>query len=51
MSKDTACVGCYKLMYHIVPEVRFSIHITVHWVCHGVVRLDSSNGYILFPRP
>ena len=38
-------------MYHIVPEVRFSIYITVHRVCHGVVRLVSSNGYILFPRP
>ena len=38
-------------MYHIVPKVRFSIYITVHWVCHGVVRLVSSNGYILFPRP
>ena len=45
------CVGCYKLMYRIVPEVRFNIYITVHWVCHGVVRLVSSNGYILFPRP
>ena len=33
-------------MYHIVPEVRFSIHITVHGVCHGVVRLVSSNGYM-----
>ena len=21
------------------------------WICHGVVRLVSSNGYILFPRP
>ena len=74
-------VGCYKLTYHIVPEVRFSINITLglsrcrevgfiqrlyiistavmsglpdgllYWVCHGVVRLVSSNGYILFPRP
>ena len=74
-------VGCYKLTYHIVPEVRFSIYITLssprchevgfiqrlyiistamrsglpdgllYWVCHGVVRLVSSNGYILFPRP
>ena len=22
----------------------------MHWVCHGVVRLVSPNGYILFPR-
>ena len=22
-------VGCYKWMYHIVPEVRFSIYITL----------------------
>ena len=22
-------VGCYKLMYHIVPEFRFSIYITL----------------------
>ena len=73
-------VSCYKLMYHIVPEVRFSIYITLglsqcrevgfiqrlyiistavrsglpdgllYWVCHGVVRLVLSNGYILFPR-
>ena len=71
-------VGCYKLTYHIVPEVRFSIYITLGFprcrevcfiqrlyiismavrsclpdgllVCHGVVRLVSSNGYILFPR-
>ena len=43
-------IGCYKLMYHIVPEVRFSTYITVYWVCHGVVRLVASNGYILFPR-
>ena len=43
-------VGCYKLMYHIVPEVRFNTYITVHWVCHGVVMLVPSNGYILFPR-
>ena len=49
MSKDTVLV-ILKLMYHIVPEVRFSIYITVHWVCHGVVRLVSSNGYILLPR-
>ena len=33
-------------MYHIVPEVRFSIHITMHGVCHGVMRLVSSNGYM-----
>ena len=74
-------VGCYKLKYRIVPEVRFSIYITLglprcrevcfiqhlyiistavrsglpdgllYLVCHGVVRLVSSNGYILFPRP
>ena len=44
-------IGCYELMYHIVPEVRFSIYITVQWVCHSVVWLVSSNGYILFPRP
>ena len=72
-------VGCYKLMYHIVPEVRFSIYITLGLprcrevgfiqqlyiistamrsglpdgllVCHSVVRLVLSNGYILFPRP
>ena len=73
-------VGCYKLMYHIVPEVRFSIYIILgfprcpevgfiqrlyiistavrsglsdgllYWVRHSVVRLVSSNGYILFPR-
>ena len=73
--------GCYKLTYHIVPEVRFNIYITLGFprcrgvgfiqrlyiistavrsglpngllyrVCHGVVRLVSSNGYILFPRP
>ena len=72
--------GCHKLTYHIVPEVRFSIYITlglprcrevgfIQWLyiistavrsgltdgllyrfCHGVVRLVSSNGYILFPR-
>ena len=69
-------VGCYKWMYHIVPEVRFSIYITLglprcreigfiqrlyiistvvrlglpdgSLVCHGVVRLIPSNGYILF---
>ena len=35
-------------MYHIVPEVRLSTYITVHWVCHGVVRLVSSNGYIYY---
>ena len=23
--------------------------MVVHWVCHGVVRLVSPNGYILFP--
>ena len=23
-------VGCYKLMYHIVPEVRFNTNIAVH---------------------
>ena len=74
-------VGCYKLTYHIVLEVQFSIYITLGlprcrevgfiqrlyiistamrsglpdgllcWVCHSVVRLVSSNGYILFPRP
>ena len=74
-------VGCYKLMYHIVPEVRLSIYITLglprcrevgfiqrlyiistvvrsglpdgllHWVCHAVVRLVSTNGHILFPQP
>ena len=22
-------VGCYKLMYHIVPKVRFSIYILI----------------------
>ena len=66
-------------MYHIVPEVRFSIHIIalglprchevgfiqllyiistavrsglpdslLHWFCHGVMRLVSSNGYIYY---
>ena len=34
-------------MYHIVLEVRFSIYITVPSVCHGVVRLVSSNSYII----
>ena len=48
MSKDS--VGCYKLMYHIVLEVRSNIYNTVHWVCHGVVRLVSPNGYILFSQ-
>ena len=38
-------------MYHIVPEIGFSNYIVVHWDYHGVVRLISSNGYILFPRP
>ena len=44
MSKDTVLV-VINLMYHI-----YSIYNTVHWVCHGVVRLALSNGYILFPR-
>ena len=35
-------------MYQIVPEIGFSIYIIVHWDCHGVVRLVTSNGYILF---
>ena len=28
-------VGCYKLTYHIVPEVRFRIYITLSspWCC------------------
>ena len=43
--------GFWGVTYHIVPEVRFSIYIIVHWVCHGVVRLVSSNGYALgLPR-
>ena len=38
-------------MYHIVPEIGFSIYIVVHWDYHGVVRLVLSNSHILFPRP
>ena len=49
MSKDIV-FGGYKVMYHIVPEIGFSIYIIVHGDCHGVVRLVTSNGYTLFPR-
>ena len=38
-------------MYHIVSEIGFSDYIVVHWDFHDVVRLDLSNGHILFPRP
>ena len=38
-------------MYHIVPDIRFSDYIVVHWVFHGVVRLVLSNSHILIPRP
>ena len=49
VSKDI-CVGGYKVMYHIVPEIGSSNYIVVHWDCHGVVRLVLSNDHILFPR-
>ena len=35
-------------MYHIVPEIAFSIYIIVHWDCHGIVRLVTSNSYIYY---
>ena len=35
-------------MYHIVPEIGSSNYIVVHWDCHGVVRLVTSNGYIYY---
>ena len=35
-------------MYHIVPEIGFSIYIIVHWDIHGVVMLVTSNGYIYY---
>ena len=38
-------VGCYKWMNHIVPEVRFSIYITLG--CHGVVRYHPTVIYII----
>ena len=31
-------------MYHIVPEIGFSIYIIVHWDCHGAVgRFEPDN--------
>ena len=35
-------------MYHIVPEIRSSNYIVVHWDCHGVMRLVTSNSYIYY---
>ena len=36
------------MMYHIVPGIGSSNYIVVHWDCHGVVRLVSSNDYIYY---
>ena len=38
-------------MYPIVPEIGFSNYIVVRLDSHGFMRLVTSNGYILFPRP
>ena len=44
--------NCGKLLYIISTAVRSGLpDDLLYWVCHGVVRLVSSNGYILFPRP
>ena len=33
-------------MYHIVPEIGFSIYIIVHWDCHEAVRSVSNRRFI-----
>ena len=44
-------VGFIQRLYIISTAVRSGLPEGLHWLCHGVVRLVSSNGYILFPQP
>ena len=45
-------VGFIQQLYIISTAVRSGLPDgLLHWFCHGDVRLVSSNGYMLFPRP
>ena len=35
-------------MYHIVPEIGFSIYIIVHWDCHGYVMSGLPDGLVFW---
>ena len=38
-------------MYHIVPEIGFSIYIIVHWDCHSAVRSVWPDGLVVAKVP